>query len=483
MKRKDLRKLIIVVSLVTALAVVVPLMSGCLGAPAAAPAAPPAAAPPAEAPPVAPPEVPKVVTAKIGFLAPLTGPVAGWGLPGFYGDEIWVEHFNAKGGITLSDGTQVLVELVPYDNEYVSEKAISGAKKMVLEDEVVMIEFLGGLDAVAAVPWTTEQFMLTTTLLPSDLTPLTLYHVAPVELHPMHNTAFTHWVFTNLHKFRPDLTEDGVITLAMTQQDDELGRGTAGMVRGIADKLDVKVVYDEFFDIETIDFAPVVSAMMATDPDIMHWGAAYPDFVILLMEQAYLQGYEGQLTGCVFDYPERIIERTSLEFVEDFVWSFPTFDDPALTPSPSPWTLVPPIVFWDEYQEKYPGTWSAVSWEYQAILDEWVQAVLYADSIDPMDVFRAWKTMPTTYHPYGEGTWWGRPLWGIDNALMSPWTVTQMVEGESRIQEFIHLLDMWEEYKDELILWNEEYDMMWYQRLGIPKETAIEMYGLEEEYK
>ncbi len=51
MKRKDLRKLIIVVSLVTALAVVVPMMSGCIGKPAAAPsAAPEEGAAPAPAP-------------------------------------------------------------------------------------------------------------------------------------------------------------------------------------------------------------------------------------------------------------------------------------------------------------------------------------------------------------------------------------------------------------------------------------------------
>ena len=30
-------------------------------------------------------------TVKIGFLAPLTGEVAAWGLPGLYGSEIWAE--------------------------------------------------------------------------------------------------------------------------------------------------------------------------------------------------------------------------------------------------------------------------------------------------------------------------------------------------------------------------------------------------------
>ena len=38
---------------------------------------------------------------KIGFLAPLTGEVAGWGLPGLYGCEIWGEWVNAAGGVKI----------------------------------------------------------------------------------------------------------------------------------------------------------------------------------------------------------------------------------------------------------------------------------------------------------------------------------------------------------------------------------------------
>lgn len=474
MKRKDLRKLIIVVSLVATLAIAVPFMSGCLGKPAAAPPAAPPEVPPEVAPPeVAPPEE-KVITAKIGFLAPLTGPVSGWGLPGLYGDEIWVEHFNAEGGLVLSDGTRVLVELVPYDDEYLIEKAVTGGRKLVLEDEVVLVQMLGGPDAVAVVPWFTERFMISTTLLPSDLTPTTLYHLAPVELHPMHNVSSMTWLAEN----RPELK-----TMAITGQDDDLGRGSMAVKVAVAEAYGIDVIYAEFFDPETIDFAPIVSDMIASGADILSWGASYPDYVKLLTIQAFEQGFEGQMESCVFDFYEDIIDSTSVEFMEGTVWGFPDFDDPMLNPSPNPYTTVQPIVFWDEYQEKYPGTWTAVSWEYQAQLDGWVQAVLYADSIDPMDVFRAWKTMPNVYHPYGEGTWWGRPFWGIDNAFMSDWPCVQMQNGKGRIVEFYNLLDWWGENKAVMLEVNERYDMMWYQRMGIPKETAIEMYGLEEEYK
>ena len=55
-------------------------------------------------------------TVKIGFLAPLTGEVAAWGLPGLYGCEIWAEKVNAAGGINIG-GEAHKVEFVSYDNE------------------------------------------------------------------------------------------------------------------------------------------------------------------------------------------------------------------------------------------------------------------------------------------------------------------------------------------------------------------------------
>ena len=35
-------------------------------------------------------------TVKIGFLAPLTGEVAAWGLPGLYGCQIWAETYQIR---------------------------------------------------------------------------------------------------------------------------------------------------------------------------------------------------------------------------------------------------------------------------------------------------------------------------------------------------------------------------------------------------
>ncbi|RMF37528.1 MAG: twin-arginine translocation signal domain-containing protein, partial [Alphaproteobacteria bacterium] len=80
---------------------------------------------------------------KIGFLAPLTGPVAAWGKPGLDGCQIWAERVNAAGGVMLSDGAHP-IEFIGYDNEYDPAKARTGATKLIREDGVSFIMMLGG---------------------------------------------------------------------------------------------------------------------------------------------------------------------------------------------------------------------------------------------------------------------------------------------------------------------------------------------------
>ena len=54
---------------------------------------------------------------RIGFLAPLSGPVQSWGLPGLMGCRLWVDWINRAGGL-LIEGRRRPVELVEHDCGY-----------------------------------------------------------------------------------------------------------------------------------------------------------------------------------------------------------------------------------------------------------------------------------------------------------------------------------------------------------------------------
>ena len=109
--------------------------------------------------------------------------------------------------------------------------------------------------------------------------------------------------------------------------------------------------------------------MLSSNPDIVCLDTAYTDFVHPLCEQLYLQGFEGQIISCTADFYDKIIERTSQEFVEGLVFQFPDFDDPALETQGV--NFRNPNKFFEEYADRHPGEWGAVSWEYASIMDLW----------------------------------------------------------------------------------------------------------------
>jgi len=468
-KRKRTLKILVGVALVTVLAVSLPLMAGCRQAPPEEVVTPPPAevvTPPPEEVVTPPPEA-KVITAKIGFNAPLTGPVAGWGLPGFYGDEIWAEHINAAGGIVTNDGTRVLVELIPYDNEYMPDKSLAGARKLVLEDEVVIVEHLCGPATTAPLPFYTKHQMLSTTLTPAHMSPAAPYLTAPIEVAPLEYVPQAVYIQEKYPEAK---------RAAIAVQDDSMGRNHFALMIAACRAAGFEIVYEKLFDEATVDFAPIVSAVLDTEPDMFWFCGAYPDFVNLLCQQLYEQGFEGVKIAGTLDFYWDVIEKTSPEFMEGTLWVFPDFDDPMLTPSPKPDCTIQPIDFWNEYDAKYPGTWSAVSWEYADILDVWKQGVIYSNSIEPMDVLRAWKEIPTLYNTFGEAEWWGKEVWGSDNALVGKWPVVEMQNERGRIVLLYNLVDWYDEYGDFMVEANEEHHEMWYQVMGLTREQAMAVF-------
>ena len=298
---------------------------------------------------------------------------------------------------------------------------------------------LGGTDAPAAVQFFTKQNMLSTTLLPSDLTPDTLYHLAPAEVHPIYNVTGVEWLAEN----RPELK-----TAAICAQDDELGWPSVATYLAAFEAAGIDVVYNKFFAPATTDFAPVVTAMLADNPDIVCLDTAYPDYVNLITEQLFLQNFDGQIISCTFDFYQKIIDKTSVEFVEGLIFQFPDFDDPAMKEEHI--NFENPDGFFAEYNERFPDSWSAVSWEYSAIAEMWRLAAEKAGSVEPMDVLAALKEGGRGPHVFGDADWWGSELWGIDNALVGNWPVVQIQNGKATIVEYRNIIDWWGRHGDLL---------------------------------
>lgn len=392
-------------------------------------------------------------TIKIGFLGPLTGNVAAWGEPGYHGCLIWADSLERRGGLRIG-GDRYRVEIVAYDSENDPAKALLGMRKLVLEDGVSFVMTLGG-DSFAPViqDFINQHKMLVSTLLPSDLSPNTPYVIAPCEVHPIYNVTGVDW----LHDNRPELK-----TVAMCAQEDPLGLPSLATYRAAFEAAGIGLVAERLFPADTADLSAIVDDLLAARPDILCWDTAYEPFVHALTSAAFDRGFRGQIISCTCDnYPD-LVERTSRSFMEGFIFQFPDFDDPALNRPHV--NFASPNEFYAEFNRRFPRSWSAVSWEYAAILDQWKTAVEQAGTFQPISVLATMKTGGVGKHAFGEGQWWGKDLFGIDNALVGDWPVVAIRNGKARIAEFRSTIDWWNRNGNLLIKHMRALGQMWDQR-------------------
>jgi len=206
----------------------------------------------------------------------------------------------------------------------------------------------------------------------------------------------------------------------------------------------------------------VMTGMLSKNPDILCLDTSYADFVHPLCEQAHQQGFKGQIISCTADFYEKIIDKTSKEFMEGFIFQFPDFDDPALNRPET--NFQNPNEFYAEYTKRWPGEWGAVSWEYASIMDLWKAGAEKAGSVEPTKVLPAMKEGGTGLHAFGEATWWGKELFGIDNALVGDWPVVVIENGKAVIKEYRSIPQWWDMHGQILVKHFEKMGEMYYQR-------------------
>ncbi len=363
---------------------------------------------------------------RIGLLGPLSGPVAAWGKPGLDGSLLRAEWINAAGGVRIG-GESLPIEIVAFDDEYDPALARIGARRLIRDEGVSFIMMLGGDSWPGVEPVAQETGMLCSTLLPSDLSPATTTLIAPAEVHPIYNVTGVDWLARN----RPELK-----TAAICAQDDVFGLPSVATYLAAFEAAGIRMTGEPlFFDPATADFAPLVRRMLSGGPQIVCLDTCYPDYVLPICEQLFQQGFAGQILSCTLDFYDRIIARTSEEFMEGTIFQFPDFDDPVLNRPGINFDR--PNEFHAEYQRRHPGQWSSVSWQYAATMDLWKSAAEQAGTTVPAGVLAAMKEGGQRAHVFGPAEWWGEEVFGISNALVGNWPVVEVQKGRARIREFV----------------------------------------------
>ncbi|MDO5757227.1 MAG: ABC transporter substrate-binding protein [Rhodobacterales bacterium] len=389
----------------------------------------------------------------IGFLGPLSGPVESWGLPGLNGARIWEDWLNAAGGL-LIDGQRHPVRIQAFDCGYDPDSSMKGARLMVQRHNVALLMMLGGDTFTPVRDYLMRSKVLTSTLLPSDLSPDTPWLIAPSELHPIYTVTGVDW----LARARP-----GLKTAAICSQTDAMGLPSLATYRAAFKAAGIGLVREIQYPPDQTDASAIVDAMLQDDPDILCWSTSFTPMVHALTEYAHAMGFTGQILSCTLDNYPALIARTSPEFMEGAVFQFPDFDDPLLREKA--FFFNQPERFFDEYERRFPASWSAVSWEYVATLEIWQAAVEKAGSLATRSVLAAMKQLGQVTHAFGPAQWWGDELYGISNALVGDWPVVTLQNGKARITEFGSIPAWLKQHGDLLKREMSDLGQLWEQRL------------------
>lgn len=358
---------------------------------------------------------------KVGWIGAMTGPVASWGLPGAYGAELWADMVNAKGGIKAGTDSY-RVEVVAYDNEFDPAKSVAGAKKLVREAGVKFIQGMWSTPVIATQPFLTREKIPNTTLVPIDLSPDYPYLFDLSEPWPFDVGTVFSW-FLEQH---PEIKR-----VAICNENEEGILQSLAAARAAFEVANVEIVHDNIYPPDATDVAPIVSAMLGAKPDLMCWGGSYPDHVTLLCTEAYKQGWRGPMMASTAADYNAIIRQTNKEFMEGYTLCFPEMDDPAMQ-NPE-FNFPDPAEFKRLYMERWPDSWNETAWYNPAALPVWKSGVEAARSTEPEAVIEALRSMDKVPWIFGPAEWWGKELYGIDNALIGPVPVVQIRDGKPRI--------------------------------------------------
>jgi len=394
-------------------------------------------------------------TINIGFLAALSGPDAGWGLPGLTGNQMYIDEVNAEGGL-LVGGKRYKLKMYAFDDEATGSKALQGARQLVLQHDVKFISAIGGNPADATHPFLSKKKVFYATLISTDIKPDRPYLIGGGDVTPRIDM-LRPWY----HKFKnPKLQR-----WAVTSQDDTIGLTCQAWEVGSAIAEGWDVVYDKHFSLETTDFAPVVTAILATKPDVVSLNLSYPTFVALIIEQLYLQKFKG-IISMNYNDVEAVLQKVPKEFLEGATDSFPLFDDP--------WWGEPSHQndFYKKWLKRYgPGgpedvhrNITGIDWDHVITLRVWAHGAQLAGSFDPdkiLEKLRAAKSIPTILGP---AVMYGKEMWGIDNMISPPIPINEVKDGTKRIQTQVRFEPWFESRKDIIIKVVREKGQMWDQR-------------------
>jgi branched-chain amino acid transport system substrate-binding protein len=225
----------------------------------------------------------------IGFAEALTGSLAAVGKSGILAMQIWVEDINAKGGLLGRP-----VKLTFYDNQSNPANVPGLYVKLMDVDHVdVVLSGYATNMAAPAMPIVIAHNKLYLSLF--SLAINSEFHYprvfSMIATGPNAKVAFSQGFFDIVASLDPKPQ-----TLAIVGADAEFARNATDGARQNAVAAGLKIVYDKAYPPTTTDYAPILRAVRATNPEVIYV-ASYPTDTSGILRAAAEMGLTCRLFG------------------------------------------------------------------------------------------------------------------------------------------------------------------------------------------
>lgn len=352
---------------------------------------------------------------KIGALVTLSGPGAAWGEGMMRAAELAAEDVNEKGGLEVG-GKKYRVTVVPYDDKYQANEAVTAANRLVFEDQIkYIVGPVGSAPVLAIQPITEKNKVIVLTL---GFTAKALGADKPFTFRPNITTGEMsqpqiNWV----------VKTRGVKKVGGLFPKDETGEQIAKDVEAAYARAGAELSSKEFFERDRVDFVPLLTRIMASGVDAIELDGNSPTTAGLIVKQAREIGYTGLIIRTGGPATQEIVNVAGKDAAEGLIVHTPI--DPQLASLKG---------YIDRYETKYKQPMNGFSPFFYDGVHMLFRAMQKAGTVNDTDKVRAALEEIDEYDGVlGKLRWTGKEVYGINHQVDAPFYVAEVKNGEEVI--------------------------------------------------
>lgn len=350
---------------------------------------------------------------KIGAMGPMSGGAAQWGLAMNSAATLAAAEANEEGGVKIG-GKACKVTVVSYDSKYTADGAAAGSNALAAQDIHLIIGPVGSPEATGIKPVAArnEQVAWNASFAKNALEPRfpLMFHIGPgpaLWADAVIKSAIQHFPMKSVALIAPN--DQGGTDIASAD-------AAAYKANGIA-------TTEEYYQRGTTNFAPIVTRVLATRPDVVDTASSPPGDAGVIIKQLRLAGFTGPIGRLGGPGTEEILRVAGgLDVVKDFYWfeNVPT-DDPKVRQIDA---------LYKQLLGKDPVGGTSV-WADLPAARMTLKAVSIAGTDDARAVAAALRTLPVDDPNIGRGYWTGQKQFGIAQELEFPFGVGIIKDGKN----------------------------------------------------